>query len=78
MAKEDIIEVRGKVLEVLPTGKYKVELENGHTVTAHVSGKMRMNYIRTLAGDTVRMEMSPYDLTCARITYREDKIRRDA
>ncbi len=78
MAKEDIIEVRGKVLEVLPTGKYKVELENGHTVTAHVSGKMRMNYIRILAGDTVRMEMSPYDLTWARSTYREDKIRRDA
>ena len=70
MAKEDIIEVRGKVLEVLPTGKYKVELENGHTVTAHVSGKMRMNYIRILAGDTVRMEMSPYDLTKGRITWR--------
>jgi translation initiation factor IF-1 len=71
MAKQDIIEVKGKVLEVLPTGKYKVQLENGHTVTAHVSGKMRMNYIRILAGDTVRMEMSTYDLTCGRITYRE-------
>lgn len=71
MAKQDIIEVKGKVLEVLPTGKYKVQLENGHTVTAHVSGKMRMNYIRILAGDTVHMEMSTYDLTCGRITYRE-------
>lgn len=78
MAKEDIIEVKGIVLEILPTGKFRVELENGHTVEAHVSGKMRMNYIRILKGDTVRMEMSPYDLTRARITYREDKIRRDA
>ena len=78
MAKNDTIEVEGKVLEVLPGYKFKVELSNKHIIEAHVSGKMRMNYIRILAGDTVRMEMSPYDLTCARITYREDKIRRDA
>ncbi len=70
MAKQDTIEVQGKVIDVIPGGKYKVELENGHTVTAHVSGKIRMNYIRILKGDTVTIEMSPYDLTRGRITFR--------
>ncbi len=71
MAKEDIIEVEGKVLEIIPGGKYKVQLENGYIVEAHVSGKIRLNYIRILAGDTVVMELSPYDLTHGRITYRK-------
>ena len=71
MAKADTIEVDGKVLEVLPGGKYTVKLENGHTVEAHVSGKIRMNYIRILAGDTVTLELSQYDLTRGRITYRK-------
>ena len=70
MAKEDTIEVEGKVLEVLPGGKFKVQLENGHTVEAHVSGKIRMNYIRILPGDKVTLELSPYDLTRGRITFR--------
>jgi translation initiation factor IF-1 len=69
--KEEAIEVEGKVLEVLPGGQFKVELENKHTVTAHVSGKIRMNYIRILPGDTVLLELSPYDLTRGRITYRK-------
>ena len=69
MAKEDIIEVTGKVIEALPSGEFKVELENKHTVIAHVSGKIRMYNIRILPGDTVTMELSPYDLT--RITYRK-------
>ena len=71
MAKTDVIEVEGKVLEVLPGGKFRVELENKHLRSAHVSGKIRMNYIRILAGDKVTVEMSPYDLTCGRITYRK-------
>ena len=71
MAKTDVIEVEGKVLEVLPGGKFRVELENKHIIIAHVSGKIRMNYIRILAGDKVLVEMSPYDLTCGRITYRK-------
>ena len=71
MAKDDIIEVTGKVLEVLPGGSFRVELENKHTVVAHVSGKIRMNYIRILPGDTVTIELSPYDLTRGRITYRK-------
>ncbi len=71
MAKEDIIEVEGKVLEVLPGGSFKVQLENKLTVIAHVSGKIRMNYIRILTGDTVTVELSPYDLTRGRITYRK-------
>lgn len=71
MAKSDVIEVEGKVLEVLPGGKFRVELENKHIIVAHVSGKIRMNYIRILAGDKVTVEMSPYDLTCGRITYRK-------
>lgn len=71
MAKEEKIEIEGKVLEVLPGGKYKVELSNGHIVEAHVSGKIRMNYIRILTGDTVMIELTPYDLTHGRITYRK-------
>lgn len=71
MAKDDVIEVEGKVVEVLPGSKFKVELENKHTVLAHVSGKIRMNYIRILPGDTVTVELSPYDLTHGRITYRK-------
>lgn len=65
------IEVEGKVLEVLPGGQFKVELENKHVVIAHVSGKLRMNYIRILAGDTVTLELSEYDLTKGRITWRK-------
>ena len=71
MAKDDTIEIEGKVQEVLPGGKFKVELENGHIVEAHVSGKIRMNYIRILPGDTVTIELSEYDLTQGRITYRK-------
>ena len=70
MAKTDVIEVEGKVLEVLPGGKFRVELENKHIIIAHVSGKIRMNYIRILAGDKVTVEMSPYDLTKGRIIWR--------
>lgn len=70
MAKEAKIEVDGKVIDVIKD-EYKVELENGFVVTAHVSGKIRMNYIRILAGDTVMIELSPYDLTRGRITYRK-------
>ena len=69
--KTNAIEVEGKVLEVLPGGQFRVELENKHTVIAHVSGKIRMNYIRILPGDTVVLELSPYDLTRGRITYRK-------
>lgn len=71
MAKTDVIEVEGKVLEVLPGGQFRVELENKHIIVAHVSGKIRMNYIRILAGDKVTVELSPYDLTRGRITYRK-------
>ena len=71
MAKQDMIEAEGKVIEVLPSGEFKVELENGHIVIAHVSGKIRMNYIRILPGDTVTIELSEYDLTQGRITYRK-------
>ncbi len=70
MGKNDTIEVNGKVMEVLPGGKFLVELENKHTVEAHVSGKIRMNNIRILPGDTVTLELSPYDLKHGRITYR--------
>ena len=70
MAKDDVIEVEGTVVESLPNAMFRVELENGHKVLAHVSGKMRMNFIRILAGDKVKMELSPYDLTKGRITYR--------
>ena len=71
MAKIDAIEIEGKVMDVLPGGQFRVELDNGHTVVAHVSGKIRMNYIRILPGDTVKVELSPYDLTRGRITYRK-------
>ena len=70
MAKEDLIETEGKVVETLPNAVFKVELENGHIVTAHVSGKMRMNRIRLTPGDEVQVEITPYDLTKGRITYR--------
>ncbi|HEU4965580.1 MAG TPA: translation initiation factor IF-1 [Bacilli bacterium] len=70
MAKDDVIEVEGKVVEPLPNAMFKVELENGHQVLAHVSGKIRMHYIRILPGDRVTVELSPYDLTRGRITYR--------
>lgn len=70
MAKEEAIEVEGIVLEPLPNAMFKVELENGHEVLAHVSGKIRMNFIKILAGDKVTVELSPYDLTRGRITYR--------
>lgn len=71
VSKKSAIEVEGKVLEVLPGGQFKVELINKHTVIAHVSGKIRMNYIRILPGDTVVLELSEYDLTRGRITYRK-------
>ena len=71
MAKDDVIEMEGKVLDILPGGKFRVQLSNGHTVEAHVSGKIRMNYIRILPGDTVMIELSPYYLTRGRITYRK-------
>ncbi len=70
MAKEESIEVEGTVLETLPNAMFRVELENGHKVLAHVSGKMRMHFIKILPGDKVTMELSPYDLTRGRITYR--------
>lgn len=70
MSKQDVIEVEGKVLEALPNAMFQVELENGHVVLAHVSGKIRMNFIRTLPGDKVTIELTPYDLTRGRITYR--------
>ena len=69
MAKDDTIEVEGKVLEIIPGGKFKVQLENGYIVEAHVSGKIRMNYIRILPGDNVTIELSPYDLTRGRIVW---------
>ena len=70
MSKEDVIEVEGTVVEALPNAMFQVELENGHVVLAHVSGKMRMNFIRILPGDKVTMELTPYDLKRGRITYR--------
>ena len=70
MSKEDVIEVEGTVVEALPNAMFQVELENGHIVLAHVSGKMRMNFIRILPGDKVTMELTPYDLSRGRITYR--------
>ena len=68
--REDAIELEGTVVEPLPNAMFKVELENGHTVLAHISGKIRMNYIRILPGDKVVLELSPYDLSRGRITYR--------
>jgi translation initiation factor IF-1 len=70
MAKEDAIEINGTVLEPLPNAMFRVELENGLKVLAHISGKMRMHFIRILPGDKVKVELSPYDLTRGRITYR--------
>jgi len=70
MTKQDVIEVEAVVVETLPNAMFKVELENGHKILAHVSGKIRMNYIRILPGDKVTVELSPYDLTRGRITYR--------
>ena len=70
MAKEEVLEVEGTVLEALPNAMFQVELENGHKVLAHISGKLRMHYIRILPGDKVTVEISPYDLTKGRITWR--------
>ncbi len=70
MAKQDVIEMQGVVKETLPNTMFRVELENGHVVTAHISGRMRKHYIRILTGDTVTVELTPYDLTKGRITYR--------
>lgn len=77
MGKEEKIEVEGKVLESLPNAMFRVQIEGGHVVLAHISGKMRMNYIRILTGDTVKIELSPYDLTRGRITYRGTAKRSD-
>ncbi len=70
MSKEDVIEVEGVVSEALPNTLFKVKLENGHEILAHISGKLRMNYIKILQGDKVKIELSPYDLTKGRITWR--------
>ena len=70
MAKDDVIEFDGEVVETLPNTTFRVKLENDHVVTAHISGKMRKNYIRILTGDKVKVEMTPYDLTKGRITFR--------
>ena len=70
MAKEEVIEVKGKVVEPLPNAMFQVKLENGHIVLAHISGKIRMNFIRILPGDRVTVELTPYDLKRGRITYR--------
>ena len=70
MSKEDVIEVEGIVVEALPNTTFKVELENGHQILAHISGKLRMNYIKILPGDKVKIELSPYDLNRGRITWR--------
>ncbi len=70
MSKEEAIEVEGTVMEPLPNAMFRVELENGHKILAHISGKMRMHFIRILSGDKVKVQLSPYDLTRGRITYR--------
>jgi translation initiation factor IF-1 len=70
LSKEDVIEVEGVVIETLPNAMFQVELENGHKILAHISGKLRMNYIKILQGDKVKMELSPYDLTRGRIIWR--------
>ena len=70
MSKTDVIQLEGKVIEKLPNAMFRVELENGHQVLAHISGKLRMNYIRILPGDRVTVELSPYDLSKGRITWR--------
>ena len=71
MSKEDVIEVEGTVIETLPNTNFKVQLENGHEILCHISGKLRMNFIRILEGDKVNVELSPYDLTRGRITWRK-------
>jgi translation initiation factor IF-1 len=71
MAKEEQIQMSGTVIDTLPNTMFRVELENGHVITAHISGKMRKNYIKILTGDTVRVELTPYDLSKGRITFRE-------
>ncbi|MDI9496140.1 MAG: translation initiation factor IF-1 [Bacillota bacterium] len=71
MSKKDVIEVEGKVIEALPNAMFTVELQNGHQILAHISGKLRMNYIKILPGDVVSVELSPYDLTRGRITWRK-------
>ena len=71
MAKEDVLEMEGKVIEKLPNAMFRVELENGHVITAHISGKLRLNFIRIIPGDKVLIEMSPYDLTKGRIIWRD-------
>jgi|TARA_B110000263_G_scaffold226088_1_gene217485 translation initiation factor IF-1 len=71
LAKEEQIETTGTVIDTLPNTMFRVELENGHVVVAHISGKMRKNYIRILTGDSVKVELTPYDLTKGRITFRE-------
>ena len=71
MSKADVIEIEGKVVEKLPNTMFRVELENGHVVLAHISGKLRMNYIRILPGDKVTVELSPYDLSKGRISWRD-------
>jgi len=70
MSKQDVIEVEGTVVEALPNAMFRVKLENGHEILAHISGKLRMNFIRILPGDKVTLELSPYDLTRGRITWR--------
>lgn len=70
MSKEDVVEVQGTIVETLPNAMFRVELENGHRILAHISGKMRMHFIKILPGDKVTVELSPYDLTRGRITYR--------
>jgi translation initiation factor IF-1 len=70
MAKADVIEVDGKIVEALPNATFRVELENGHVILCHIAGKMRMNYIRILPGDKVKVELTPYSLDKGRITYR--------
>lgn len=74
MSKEDSFEMEGTVVDTLPNTMFRVELENGHVVTAHISGKMRKNYIRILTGDKVRVELTPYDLSKGRITYRARSV----
>ena len=71
MAKEDLIEMSGEVIDTMPNTTFKVKLENDNVITAHISGKMRKNYIRILTGDKVKVEMTPYDLSKGRITFRE-------
>ena len=71
MPKEEMLEFKGKVTELLPNATFRVKLENDHVITAHISGKMRKNYIRILTGDKVKVEMTPYDLSKGRITFRE-------